>query len=131
MQFRKMYVAAKKTACYSGLSRHTVFLFIILYFSAATCYCRLHEAPRYFFCSFLWLFLSYTRDFISLCATDSHLPQSVFLVEFPRRKLNDLLVHRLAVKNRICRWAVRPAKTVSCCFFVVLVPLFQVYDWSR
>lgn len=131
MQFRKMYVAAKKTACYSGLSRHTVFLFIILYFSAATCYCRLHEAPRYFFCSFLWLFLSYTRDFISLCATDSHLPQSVSLGEFPRRKLNDLLVHRLAVKNRICRWAARPAKTVSCCFFVVLVPLFQAYDWSR
>lgn len=71
---------------------------------------------------FLWLFLSYTRDFISLCATDSHLPQSVFSGEFPRRKLNYLLVRRLAVKNRICRWAARPAKTVSCCFFCCSYP---------
>lgn len=75
-----------------------------------------------FFCSFLWLFLSYTRDFISLSATDSHLPQSVFSGEFPRRKLNYLLVRRLAVKNRICRWAARPAKTVSCCFFCCSYP---------
>lgn len=68
MQFRKMYVAAKKTACYSGLSRHTVFLFIILYFSAATCYCRLHEAPRYFFLLFfVAVFVVYTRFHLSLC----------------------------------------------------------------
>lgn len=131
MQFRKMYVAAKKTACYSGLSRHTVFLFIILYFSAATCYCRLHEATRYFFCSFLWLFLSYTRDFISLCATDSHLPQSVSLGEFPRRKLNDLLVRRLAVKIEFAGGPPGPPKLFLVAFFVVLVPLLQVYGWSR
>lgn len=75
-----------------------------------------------FFCSFLWLFLSYTRDFISLCVTDSHLPQSVPPGEFSRRKLNYLLVRRLAVKNRICRRSARPAKTVSCCFFCCSCP---------
>lgn len=69
MQFRKMYVAAKKTACCSGLSRHTVFLFIIiLYFSAATCYCRLHEAPRCFFLLFfVAVFVVYMRFHLSLC----------------------------------------------------------------
>ena len=104
----------------------------LLFFQRCHMLLQITRSPTLlFFCSFLWLFLSYTRDFISLRVTDSHLPQSVFPGEFPRRKLNYLLIRRLAVKNRICRWAARPAKTVSCCFFVVLVPLFQVYDWSR
>lgn len=72
---------------------------------------------------FLWLFLSYARDSIFLCATDNHLPQSVPPGEFPRRKLNYLLVHRLAVKNRICRWAARPAKTCFLLLFLSFLPL--------
>lgn len=111
----------KKTACCSGLSRHAVFLSII-HSSAATCYCRLHEVPRCFFCSFLWLFLSYTRDFISLCVTDNHLPQSVFPGEFPRRKLNYLLVRRLAVKIEFAGGPPGPPKLFLVAFFCCSCP---------
>lgn len=133
----------KKTACCSGLSRHAVFLFII-HSSAATCYCRLHEASRcfffqrchmllqitrsptlLFFCSFLWLFLSYTRDFISLRVTDSHLPQSVFPGEFPRRKLNYLLIRRLAVKIEFTGGPPGPPKLFLVAFLLFLPLCFK------
>lgn len=71
----------------------------LLFFQRCHMLLQITRSPTLlFFCSFLWLFLSYTRDFISLRVTDSHLPQSVFPGEFPRRKLNYLLIRRLAVK---------------------------------
>lgn len=73
-----------------------------------------------FFCSFLWLFLSYTQDFISLCATDNHLPQSVFPGEFPRRKLNYLLVRRLAVKIEFTGGPPGPPKLFLVAFLLFL-----------
>lgn len=75
-----------------------------------------------FFCSFLWLFLSYTRDFISLCVTDNHLPQSVFPGEFPRRKLNYLLVRRLAVKIEFAGGPPGPPKLFLVAFFCCSCP---------
>lgn len=80
-------------------------------------YTKPHAA---FFCSFLWLFLSYTRDFISLCVTDSHLPQSVFPGEFPRRKLNYLLVRRLAVKIEFTGGPPGPPKLFLVAFLLLL-----------
>lgn len=76
-----------------------------------------------FFCSFLWLFLSYTRDFISLCVTDNHLPQSVFPGEFPRRKLNYLLVRRLAVKIEFAGGPPGPPKLFLVAFFLLFLSL--------
>lgn len=112
----------KKTACCSGLSRHAVFLFII-HSSAATCYCRLHEAPRCFFLLFfVAVFVVYTRFHLSLCATDSHLPQSVFPGEFPRRKLNYLLVRRLAVKIEFAGGPPGPPKLFLVAFFCCSCP---------
>lgn len=73
-----------------------------------------------FFCSFLWLFLSYTQDFISLCATDNHLPQSVFPGEFPRRKLNYLLVRRLTVKIEFTGEPPGPPKLFLVAFLLFL-----------
>ena len=73
-----------------------------------------------FFALFLWLFLSYTRDFISLCVTDSHLPQSVFPGEFPRRKLNYLLVRRLAVKIEFTGVPPGPPKLFLVAFLLLL-----------
>lgn len=69
---------------------------------------------------FLWLFLSYTRDFISLCVTDSHLPQSVFPGEFPRQKLNYLLVRRLAVKIEFTGGPPGPPKLLLVTFLLFL-----------
>ena len=80
-------------------------------------YTKPHAA---FFCSFLWLFLSYTRDFISLCVTDNHLPQSVFPGEFPRRKLNYLLVRRLAVKIEFAGGPPDPPKLLLVTFLLFL-----------
>lgn len=80
-------------------------------------YTKPHAA---FFCSFLWLFLSYTQDFISLCATDNHLPQSVFSGEFPCRKLNYLLVRRLTVKIEFTGEPLGPPKLFLVAFLLLL-----------
>lgn len=70
--------------------------------------------------AFLWLFLSYARDSIFLCVTDSHLPQSVFPGEFPRRKLNYLLVRRLAVKIEFTGGPSGPPKLFLVTFLLLL-----------
>lgn len=85
----------------------------------------------FFLLFFVAVFVVYTRFHLSLCATDSHLPQSVFPGEFPRRKLNYLLVRRLAVKIEFTGGPPGPPKLFLVAFLFVLVPLFQVYDWSR
>ena len=69
---------------------------------------------------FLWLFLSYARDSIFLCVTDSHLPQSDFPGEIPRRKLNYLLVRRLAVKIEFTGGPPGPPKLFLVAFLLFL-----------
>ena len=95
----------------------------LLFFQRCHVLLQITRSPTLlFFCSFLWLFLSYTRDFISLCVTDSHLPQSVFPGEFPRRKLNYLLVRRLAVKIEFAGGPPGPPKLFLVAFFCCSCP---------
>lgn len=93
----------------------------LLFFQRCHMLLQITRSPTLlFFCSFLWLFLSYTRDFISLRVTDSHLPQSVFPGEFPRRKLNYLLIRRLAVKIEFTGGPPGPPKLFLVAFLLFL-----------
>lgn len=83
------------------ITRSPTLLFFALF---CGCFCRIHEIS------------SLSVQLTATCRSQ------FFSGEFPRRKFNYLLVRRLAVKNRICRWAARPAKTVSCCFFCCSYP---------
>lgn len=80
------------------ITRSPTLLFFALF---CGCFCRIHEIS-------------------SLSTTDSHLPQSVFPGEFPRRKLNYLLVRRLAVKIEFTGGPPGPPKLFLVAFLLFL-----------
>ena len=118
--FFSLYIPALPRATADYTKPHAAFFPALPHATAD--YTKPHAA---FFCSFLWLFLSYTQDFISLCATDNHLPQSVFPGEFPRRKLNYLLIRRLAVKIEFTGGPPGPPKLFLVAFLLFLPLCFK------
>lgn len=80
------------------ITRSPTLLFFALF---CGCFCRIHKIS-------------------SLSATDNHLPQSVFPGEFPRRKLNYLLVRRLAVKIEFTGGPPGPPKLFLVAFLLFL-----------
>lgn len=118
--FFSLYIPALPRATADCTKPHAAFFPALPHATAD--YTKPHAA---FFCSFLWLFLSYTRDFISLRVTDSHLPQSVFPGEFPRRKLNYLLIRRLAVKIEFTGGPPGPPKLFLVAFLLFLPLCFK------
>lgn len=86
--------------------------------------------------SFLWLFLSYTRDFISLFVQLTVTCRGQFLPGVlrgsPRRRLNRLFSQTGSWKIEFAGGPPGPPKLFFLLhFFVVLTPLLQIYDWTR
>lgn len=101
------------------ITRSPTLLFFPALPRATADYTKPHAA---FFLLFFVAVFVVSQDFISLCATDNHLPQSVFPGEFPRRKLNYLLVRRLAVKIEFAGGPPGPPKLFLVAFFCCSCP---------
>ena len=80
-----------------------------------------------FFCSFLWLFLSYTRDFISLFAQLTVTCRGQFLPGVlrgsPRRRLNRLFSQTGSWKIEFAGGPPGPPKLFFCYIFLLFLPL--------